>query len=47
MTIMTIRVECGLLVLLVSFIVLAFDAEKNWLSRGQLVVVLGSMELYA
>jgi len=43
---MTIRVECGLLVLLASFIVLASDAQENWLSRGQVVVVSGSMELY-
>jgi len=40
---MTIRVEC---VLLASFIVLASDAEENWLSHGQLVVVSGSVEMY-
>jgi hypothetical protein len=40
------RVECGLLLLLASFILLAFDEEKNWLSHGHVVVVSGSMEFY-
>jgi len=37
---MTIRVECGLLVLLASF-----NVSFRWLSRGQVVVVSGSVEM--